>query len=403
MPSFVPMDKANLKGETVLLRADLNVPMQGGRVSDTTRIDRLKPTIDALVKSGAKTVILSHFGRPKGKDPEASLQQLLPSLTESWGVPVAFADDCIGPVAQDAVSKLQPGDVLLLENVRFYPGEEANDPEFTQQLAKLGTYYINDAFSAAHRAHASTAGLASYLPAAAGKLMSAELDALAAALESPERPVAAIVGGAKISTKLDLLMNLIAKVDFLILGGGMANTFLLARGTQVGKSLAETSMLDQANAIMQKAMENGCQIILPVDVVCSPQFAANQPTTTVSTDEIPQDQMILDVGPDSVANICDVLKGCPTLVWNGPLGAFETAPFEAGTVAVAKDVCDLVASGSLKAIAGGGDTVSALEMADAADKMTYVSTAGGAFLEWLEGKDLPGVLALERAALKNAA
>lgn len=401
MPRFVSMNDVEVSGETVLLRADLNVPMQGGKVSDTTRIDRLTPTIKNLVGRGAKIVVLSHFGRPKGRDPEASLKQLIPALEKGWGVKIAFADDCIGPQAESAVAALQNGQVLLLENVRFHPEEEANDAAFAARLAKLGTLYVNDAFSAAHRAHASTSGIAQYLPAAAGLLMADELDALTKGLEAPERPVIAIVGGAKISTKLDLLYNLVTKVDYLVLGGGMANTFLMAGNVPVGKSLAESGMLEQSREIMNRARESGCQIILPVDVVCSPAFAANQPTTIAGLDAIPQDQMILDIGPDSIANICDVMASCPTLVWNGPVGAFETPPFEKGTMALAHKAAELVKAGSLKAIAGGGDTVAALEMAHVVDDMTYVSTAGGAFLEWLEGKELPGVTALEKAADKQ--
>jgi len=398
MPQFNTLDDLDLKGKRVLLRADLNVPMQDGRVTDATRIERLAPTIEALIARGAKVVVLSHFGRPKGKpDPAFSLRPLVQPLSQAiGGRPVAFADDCVGPAAQRVVDALKPGDVALLENLRFHAEEEKNDPGFAKQLAALGDVYVNDAFSAAHRAHASTEAIAHLLPSAAGKLMQAELEALSAALETPQRPVAAIVGGAKVSTKLDLLNFMLEKVDVLVIGGAMANTLLFAQGVDVGKSLCERDMADTARAILDKARQGGRTLMLPVDVVVAREFKANAPTETVGVDRIPADAMALDVGPQTVAAIEQRLAECRTLVWNGPLGAFETPPFDRGTTEVARRVADLTASGKLLSVAGGGDTVSALSHAGVAEKMTYVSTAGGAFLEWLEGRELPGVAALAR-------
>ena len=398
MPQFNTLDDLDLKGKRVLLRADLNVPMQDGRVTDATRIERLAPTIEALIARGAKVVVLSHFGRPKGKpDPAFSLRPLVQPLSQAiGGRPVAFADDCVGPAAQRVVDALKPGDVALLENLRFHAEEEKNDPGFAKQLAALGDVYVNDAFSAAHRAHASTEAIAHLLPSAAGKLMQAELEALSAALETPQRPVAAIVGGAKVSTKLDLLNFMLEKVDVLVIGGAMANTLLFAQGVDVGKSLCERDMADTARAILDKARQGGRTLMLPVDVVVAREFKANAPTETVGVDRIPADAMALDVGPQTVAAIEQRLAECRTLVWNGPLGAFETPPFDRGTTEVAHRVADLTASGKLLSVAGGGDTVSALSHAGVAEKMTYVSTAGGAFLEWLEGRELPGVAALAR-------
>ncbi|HEY0526224.1 MAG TPA: phosphoglycerate kinase [Stellaceae bacterium] len=398
MPQFNTLDDLDLKGKRVLLRADLNVPMQDGRVTDATRIERLAPTIEALIARGAKVVVLSHFGRPKGKpDAAFSLRPLVQPLSQAiGGRPVAFADDCVGPAAQRVVDALKPGNVALLENLRFHAEEEKNDPGFAKQLAALGDVYVNDAFSAAHRAHASTEAIAHLLPSAAGKLMQAELEALSAALETPQRPVAAIVGGAKVSTKLDLLNFMLETVDVLVIGGAMANTLLFAQGVDVGKSLCERDMADTARAILDKARQGGRTLMLPVDVVVAREFKANAPTETVGVDRIPADAMALDVGPQTVAAIEQRLAECRTLVWNGPLGAFETPPFDRGTTEVARRVADLTASGKLLSVGGGGDTVSALAHAGVGEKLTYVSTAGGAFLEWLEGRELPGVAALAR-------
>ncbi len=396
MPRFRTLDDLDVAGRTVLLRADLNVPVQDGRVSDATRIERLVPTVKDLTGRGAKVVLLSHFGRPKGgPDAKNSLRQVLPALEAALGAPVAFASDCVGPEAEGAVKALPAGAVLLLENTRFHAEEEANDPAFAKRLADLGDLYVNDAFSAAHRAHASTEGIARLLPSAAGRLMQAELDALGRALEHPQRPVAAIVGGAKISTKLELLLNLVARVDLLVLGGGMANTFLAAEGVQVGASLQEKDMHDQARAIAARAAATGCRILLPVDAVTAAKLEAGATTTTVPVSAVPADRMILDVGPETVALVARELAGCRTLVWNGPLGAFEIPPFDAGTVAVAKAAAELTRTSGLVSVAGGGDTVAALAHAGVEEAMTYVSAAGGAFLEWLEGKTLPGVAALE--------
>ena len=396
MVAYKTLDQLEVAGKHVLVRVDLNVPMQDGKVSDATRIERLVPTIEALAKAGARVVLLSHFGRPKGKPtPEASLEQLVAPLSAALGGrKIAFATDCIGPEAERVVAALEDGDVALLENLRFHPGEEINDPGFASALAKLGDLYVNDAFSAAHRAHASTEALAHLLPNAAGLLMQAELEALSAALEKPERPVAAIVGGSKVSTKLDLLNSLVSKVDLLIIGGAMANTMLLAQGVEVGKSLVERDMLDTAKAIFGAAEKAGCTIILPEDAVVAAKLAVGQDTTIVPVGQVPADQMILDAGPKTVATIIAKLEGAKTLVWNGPVGAFEFPPFDAGTNAIAQDVARLVAAKRLLAIAGGGDTVSAMSHAGVIDKLSYVSTAGGAFLEWLEGRELPGVKAL---------
>ncbi len=400
---FTSLRDIDVKGKVVLLRADLNVPAKDGKVTDTTRIDRLKDTIDFLCEKGAKVAVLSHFGRPKGGvDPEFSLAFLAPVLKTQWGHNVAFATDCIGPEAQKAVDALAPGGVVLLENLRFHKGEEANDPAFVRELAKLGHVYVNDAFSAAHRAHASTEGLAHHLPTAAGFLMEAELTALTRALEKPEKPVAAIVGGAKISTKLSVLNNLVQKVDYLVLGGGMANTFLFAQGVEVGKSLCEKDMAEEARKISATAQKAGCKIVLPVDRVCVREFGPNVPTQTLPAASMPADMESVDVGPQTIAEVTKILETCRTVLWNGPLGVFEVKPFDAGTNGLARAVADLTKKGTLLSVAGGGDTVSALENAGVADAFSYVSTAGGAFLEWMEGKDLPGVAALA-AARKNAA
>lgn len=385
-------------GRVVLLRADLNVPMKGGKVADATRIARLVPTIEALSAAGGRVVLLSHFGRPDGRRQEAmSLAQVLPALEAALGGrKVAFAEDCIGPVAARMIAGLRDGEIGLLENLRFHPGEEANDPGFAAALAALGEVFVNDAFSAAHRAHASTEALARLLPCAAGRLMQAELEALGRALEHPRRPLAAIVGGAKVSSKLDLLGNLLARVDVLLIGGGMANTFLHAAGVDVGASLCERDMAPTARRIAEAAAAAGKRIVLPLDAVVAPKLGTGVEVATVAIGAVPADRMILDIGPRSVAAAAEVLATCRTLVWNGPVGAFEIPPFDAGTTAIAREVARLVAAGTLDAVAGGGDTVAALAQAGVEDKLTYVSTAGGAFLEWLEGKTLPGVAALDR-------
>ncbi len=394
---FHTLDEADVAGKRVLLRLDLNVPMENGRVTDATRIERALPTVRELISKGAKTIVLSHFGRPKtGPDAENSLKGLVGALSDRLGVPVAFASDCVGAPAEDAVAKLKNGGVLLLENTRFHKGEEKNDPAFVADLAKLGDLYVNDAFSAAHRAHASTEGLAHKLPGYAGRGMAAELRALSQALDSPKRPVAAIVGGAKISTKLDLLGNLTKKVQHLVIGGGMANTFLAAQGKAIGKSLCEKDLLDTARDIMKAAADARCDIVLPVDGVLAKAFEANAPSREASVDDVGADEMILDIGPRSVGKVEQLLRDVKTLVWNGPFGAFELQPFDAGTLAIAKAAADLTEAGKLVTVAGGGDTVSALNQAGVADRFTYISTAGGAFLEWLEGKALPGVEALRK-------
>jgi phosphoglycerate kinase len=391
MKSFRTLDQANVSGKRVLVRVDLNVPVENGRVADATRIARVAPTIRDITGRGGKAILLSHFGRPKGYDPKQSLKPLIPAIAHAVGRPVAFADDCVGAVARAAVDAMRPGEVLCLENTRFHKGEESNDPELVSQLAALGDIYVNDAFSVAHRAHASTEGLAHRLPAFAGLTMQAELVALTEVLETPTRPLAAIVGGAKISTKLDLLGNLLAKVDVLIIGGGMANTFLAARGHSVGKSLCEHDLLATARDILAKAKHQSREIVLPVDAVVARKFEANAPSRVVAVDGVGRDEMILDIGPRSIAHVCSVLARAKTLVWNGPFGAFEMSPFDTGTVEVAEAAAELTAAGKLVTVAGGGDTVAALNAAGATERFSYVSTAGGAFLEWLEGKALPGV------------
>ncbi len=392
------LDDLEPAGRTVLVRIDLNVPMQEGQVSDATRIERIVPTLVELIEKGAKVVALSHFGRPKGQRQSAmSLAPLCKPLGKALGGrEVAFAEDCVGAQAQAAVDALQPGEVLLLENLRFHPGEEANDPGFADQLASLGDLYVDDAFSAAHRGHASVVGLAERLPSAAGRLMQAEIEALSNALENPKRPVVAIVGGAKVSTKLELLGNLIDKVDVLILGGGMANTFLLARGTPVGKSLCEREMVDTASEIMLRADTQGCAILLPIDARVANEFKQGAKATVAPIELVPDDAMILDIGPVSEELFCDRISESATVLWNGPLGAFEIPPFDSGTNEVAQHVGELTVAGRLMSIAGGGDTLSALAHASVLNEFSYVSTAGGAFLEWLEGKVLPGVAVLQR-------
>ncbi len=397
MPSFRTLDDLDPTGQRILLRVDLNVPMEDGRVTDTTRIERVLPTIRELAAKGAKVVLLAHFGRPKGKpDPKESLRPVAAALGQALGMPVAFAADCIGETAAAAIAALEPGGVLLLENTRFHPGEEKNDPGFAKALAANGDVFVNDAFSAAHRAHASTEGLA-HLPAYAGRSMQAELEALRKALEKPRRPVAAIVGGAKVSTKLELLGNLCAKVEALVIGGGMANTFLAARGVDVGCSLCEHELAKAARDIEAKAKEQGCEIMLPSDAVVATEFKAQAPHRISMLDDVGAAEMILDIGPRSIAAVKAKLRCVATLVWNGPVGAFELAPFDEGTVAIAREAASLTVSGKLTSIGGGGDTVAALNRAGVAGEFTYVSTAGGAFLEWLEGKALPGVEALRKA------
>ncbi|MBY6152568.1 phosphoglycerate kinase [Vannielia litorea] len=385
------LDDMDLSGKRVLVRVDINVPMDGGKVTDTTRIDRIVPTVEDILAKGGKPILLAHFGRPKGKVvPEMSLEQVVPALSEALGQKVAFADG--GWDA--AVATLSAGQVLLLENMRFFPGEEANDPAFAKELAALGDIYCNDAFSAAHRAHASTEGVAHLLPNCAGRNMQEELEALEGALGDPIRPVAAVVGGAKVSTKITLLSNLLDKVDHLIIGGGMANTFLLAQGHEIGQSLAEAEMTDTALEILDKAKGSGCQIHLPVDVVVAEEFKARAPHKVCPAEACPAEGMILDAGPKTVAKICEIFDESETVIWNGPLGAFEIMPFGAATYAAARQAGALTDRGELITVAGGGDTVSALNNAKAVHQFTYISTAGGAFLEWMEGKTLPGVAAL---------
>ncbi|MCX8996792.1 phosphoglycerate kinase [Rhizobiaceae bacterium BDR2-2] len=400
MPAFKTLDDlSDISGKRVLVRVDLNVPVADGKVSDTTRIERVAPTIKELAAKGAKVILLAHFGRPKGVPaPEFSLSIVAPALEQVLGQPVAFAGDCIGDVAKQAVDALPAGGVLLLENTRFHKGEEKNLPEFVEALAANGDIYVNDAFSAAHRAHASTEGLAHHLPAYAGRTMQAELEALEKGLGNPQRPVVAIVGGAKVSTKIDLLSNLVKKVDALVIGGGMANTFLAARGVDVGKSLCEHDLAETASQITIDAAAAGCAIVLPDDGVVAREFKAGAENEVVAIDAVPADAMILDVGPKSIDNVKAWISRAETLVWNGPLGAFEIAPFDAATVAAAKHAADCTRAGKLVSVAGGGDTVAALNHAGVAGDFTYVSTAGGAFLEWMEGKELPGVAVLTQTA-----
>ena len=391
MSAFQTLDHVEVKGKRVLVRVDLNVPVENGVVTDATRIDRLAPSIAELADKGAKVILLSHFGRPKGRDAKNSLKPVVAELAHIIKRPVKFADDCIGETAEQAVAELRPGNILCLENTRFYPGEENNDPEFAKALAKLGDIYVNDAFSVSHRAHASTEGLAHLLPAYAGRTLQTELDALVKALEHPDRPLTAIVGGAKVSTKLDLLGNLLRKVDVLIIGGAMANTFLLAQGKKVGKSLFEKDLVEIAKKILDEARANKRQIILPVDAVVAEKYEAHAPSRVVDVDHVGDNDMILDIGPHSIEYAISELARSKTLVWNGPFGTFEIEPFDNGTDEVAEAVAELTQAGKLVSVAGGGDTVAALNAAGVADRLTYVSTAGGAFLEWLEGKALPGV------------
>jgi phosphoglycerate kinase len=396
MKQFRTLDDVDVKGKRVLLRVDLNVPMEDGRVTDTTRLERIAPTILELSAKGGKVILLAHFGRPKGRDPKESLKPVAAALSQVIKKEIAFADDCIGEIAENATAAMKDGDILCLENTRFHKEEEKNDPAFVASLAKLGDIWVNDAFSAAHRAHASTEGLGHKMPAYAGRTMQAELDALNKALEAPTKPVIAIIGGAKVSTKIDLLENLVSKVDALVIGGGMANTFLHAQGAGIGKSLAEKDLAATALRIVEKAAAANCAIILPVDAVVAFQFAANSPSHAYGLDAIPSDGMILDVGPQSVARLRAAIDDAATLVWNGPLGAFEMTPFDRGTVLAARHAAERTRAKKLISVAGGGDTVAALNQAGVAGDFTYVSTAGGAFLEWMEGKPLPGVEVLKK-------
>lgn len=392
MAKFRTLDDVDVKGRRVLLRVDLNLPVESGRVTDTTRLERIIPTMKDIIKRGGRLILLSHFGRPKnGPDEDCSLKPLAAAVSEHLDWPVSFAFDCIGSEAQEAVAQMKDGDVLLLENTRFHKGEEKNDPAFVAELARLGDLYVNDAFSVSHRAHASTEGLAHVLPAVAGRSMQAELRALSHALEEPERPLAAIVGGAKVSTKLALLGSLMQKVEYLIIGGAMANTFFAAQGKKVGKSLVERNMIETASQILAKAREANCAIVLPQDVVVARDFKAHAPSRVATVDDVHEDEMILDIGPGSIDAIDKLLSDVKTLVWNGPFGAFEIHPFDAGTNAVAQFAAQRTVDGNLLTVAGGGDTVAALNQAGVGDQFSYISTAGGAFLEWLEGKSLPGV------------
>ena len=393
--SFRTLDGLAVAGRRVLLRADLNVPVHDGAISDLTRIERLTPSIRELTEKGAKVIVCSHFGRPKhGPEPALSLAPVAAALGKVLGRQVAFAPDCVGPAAEAAVGRMALGDVLVLENTRFHPGEEANDPDFAHALASLADLYVNDAFSTAHRAHASTEGVAHLLPAYAGRLMQAELEALEAALGKPRRPVAAVVGGAKVSTKLDLLGHLVGRVDLLMIGGAMANTFLAAQGHAVGRSLQEAELHAMARDILARAGAAGCAVVLPEDVVVATELRPGVASRTVLLDGVGAADMILDIGPVTVARLERRLVGLKTLIWNGPLGAFETPPFDSGTLALARAVAAATVSGGLRSVAGGGDTVAALREAGVMEQFSYVSTAGGAFLEWMEGRVLPGVAAL---------
>jgi phosphoglycerate kinase len=391
MSAFRTLDDVDPRGKRVVVRVDLNVPMEHGKVTDRTRLERSAPTITEIADKGGKVILLSHFGRPKERTVADSLKPVAAALADVIHRPVAFADDCVGPAAEAAVNAMKDGDILCLENTRFHRDEEKNEPAFVDALASLGDIWVNDAFSVSHRAHASTEGIAHRLPAYAGRSLEAELQALTAALETPERPLAAIVGGAKVSTKLDLLGNLLTRVDTLIIGGGMANTFLAAQGRPVGKSLCEHDLAQTALDIMHKAKVENREIVLPVDAVVAKEFKAHAPTRVAPVNDVAEDEMILDIGPRTLEHVISVLARTKTLVWNGPFGAFETEPFDTGTVEVAEAVAELTRAGKLVSIAGGGDTVAALNAANAATRFTYVSAAGGAFLEWMEGKALPGV------------
>jgi phosphoglycerate kinase len=395
LKSIADVDVANKR---VIVRADLNVPVKDGVVSDATRLERLVPGLQDLCERGARVIVISHFGRPKGNpDPALSLHRVATKLGEMLGRPIQFVPECIGPAAESAASALGPGEIAVLENLRFHKGEEQNDPTFAGQLARCGDLYVDDAFSAAHRAHASTEGITHCLPTYAGPLMIEEIEALRTVLEAPQRPTAALVGGAKVSTKIPILKHLLDKVDKLIIGGGMANTFLLSHGVDIGKSLAEPDLVETAREIMTAAKHKGCSVVLPEDAVIARAFRAGEAHAVVPMLAVPSDAMILDVGPKSIAHMSDVLKECKTLLWNGPLGAFEIPPFGDGTFALAREAARLTKAGALTTVAGGGDTVAALNAAGVTGDFTYVSTAGGAFLEWLEGRELPGVAALVRA------
>lgn len=397
MSAYRTIDDLDVAGKRALVRVDFNVPMKDGAVTDATRIERALPMIEELSKKGAKVILLSHFGRPGGKREEKdSLRPVARALETLLGRKVHFADDCVGPAAAAVAAGMKNGDIAVFENTRFHKGEEKNDPDFVRALAANGDLYLNDAFSAAHRAHASTEGLAHVLPAAAGRAMEKELTYLAAALSNPKRPLIAIVGGAKVSTKIELLLNLVGKADMLVVGGGMANTFLFAKGISVGKSLCEPDLAATAREIMDQARTRGCDIILPVDVVVAKEFKENAAHETRAADAVRPDEMVLDLGPETVDLIAERMEAAKTLVWNGPLGAFETKPFDTATIEAARFAAKRAKSGALVAVAGGGDTVAALAAARVEDDFTYVSTAGGAFLEWLEGKDLPGVAALNK-------
>ena len=394
-----PISTADVNGKRVLVRVDLNVPVKDGQVTDATRLQRLAPCIEDLTGRGARVILISHFGRPKGApDPAFTLRPVAGKLAEVLGSPVRFVESCIGPETEAAVAAMQPGDVAVLENLRFYKGEEKNDPEFARSLARLGDVFVGEAFSSSHRAHASVEAITHLLPSYAGPLMHAEIEALTKALEAPKRPTAAVVGGAKVSTKIPILTNLVAKVDKLIIGGGMANTFLLAQGVAIGKSLAEPDLAETARGIMTAATAAGCEILLPIDAVVAGEFKEGAAAEVVDIGAVPADQMILDIGPKTAGHLESVLGGCRTVLWNGPMGAFEIAPFGEGTFRLARRAAALTKAGTLISVAGGGDTVAALNAASVTDDFSYVSTAGGAFLEWLEGRELPGVAALMRSA-----
>ena len=397
MTDFKTIDDIDVTGKRVFVRLDLNVPMSDGRITDMTRIERSLQTLEQLSGKGAKVIVASHFGRPKGRVVDAlSLRPVATALGKAMDKDIPFAADCIGPAAENAIARMNDGDIIVLENLRFHAGEEANDPGFAKQLAALADVFVNDAFSTAHRAHASTEGITRHLGAAAGRLMQAELSALSGALGNPEHPLAALVGGAKVSTKMDVLGNLVSRADVVIIGGGMANTFLFAQGVDMGNSLCEKDMADQARDIMTHAAEAGCEIVLPLDAVVATEFAENAANRTVPLEAIGSDEMMLDIGPASINDVTERLGRCKTIVWNGPMGAFEISPFDVGTNAVAREVARLTRDGKMTSVAGGGDTVSALANAGVLEQFSYVSTAGGAFLEWLEGRELPGVAALEK-------
>jgi phosphoglycerate kinase len=402
MAPFLTLDDVDIENKTVLVRADLNLPMQDGCVTDSTRAQRLLPTLKALKERQAKIILLSHFGRPKGQRSEAeSLKHLLPALTKSFGQPVLFANDCIGVAAESAVRTLHPGEILLLENLRFHADEEKNDAVFAKALASLGDLYVNDAFSCSHRTHASVVAITQFLPAVAGRSMQAELEALASILNNPKRPLMAIVAGSKVSTKLTLLRNLVQKVDHLVVGGGMANTFLSALGFPIGHSLCEPEMMDTARLILKEASASGCEVILPQDVAVTLDLKAKTPRRVLPVSDVQAYDKIVDIGEETVADINAKLSGCATVVWNGPVGVFEVPPFDVGSVALAKCIADQTSKGNLISVAGGGDTLAALGHAGCVDRFTYTSTAGGAFLEWLEGKELPGVKALGRTESRS--